>query len=301
MTFYTTSALLLLLAVTPSTMAFSPFFGKANNNNKVATNTDLSSSAAGNDNRPIYDPFNLYGPNSQERKTGRIQPLEDNDSTQQRPVLDPLNLYADKSQVSENVDMSASLPFVPRPSHLTGELPGDVGFDPLGLASSGADSLDFQRRAELKHGRLAMLAAVGWPLSELFQQAWSSTTNGGQQPHLEPSLLNVGDRVPSVLNGGLDKVSPLFWVGALAFGSVIEVFANYYKRQGEEDALLFDPLGLYPSNNDQGQQEFVKTSETFHGRLAMLAIVGYAMQEFATQVGVVNETPFFFHPAFWSS
>ena len=93
-----------------------------------------------------------------------------------------------------------------------------------------------------------MLAAVGWPLSELFQQAWSSTTNGGQEPHLEPSLLNVGDRVPSVLNGGLDKVSPLFWVGALAFGSVIEVFANYYKR---------DPLGLYPSDNDQGQQEFL--------------------------------------------
>ena len=76
MTFYTTSALLLLLAVTPSTMAFSPFFGKANNN-KVATSTDLSSSVVGNDNRPIYDPFNLYGPNSQERKTGRIQPLED--------------------------------------------------------------------------------------------------------------------------------------------------------------------------------------------------------------------------------
>merc|ERR1711906_71888 len=42
----------------------------------------------------------------------------------------------------------------------SGAMVGDKGFDPLGLASS---------EAELKNGRLAMLAAVGWPVAEEVQ------------------------------------------------------------------------------------------------------------------------------------
>ena len=65
--------------------------------------------------------------------------------------------------------MSTSLPFMPRPAALTGALPGDVGFDPLGFAKSEADLMNF-REAEVKHARLAMLAAAGWPLSEVFDK-----------------------------------------------------------------------------------------------------------------------------------
>ena len=46
-------------------------------------------------------------------------------------------------------------------------LAGDMGFDPLYLADTPKKLLWF-REAEIKHARLAMLAAVGWPLSELF-------------------------------------------------------------------------------------------------------------------------------------
>merc|ERR550537_12464 len=66
-----------------------------------------------------------------------------------------------------------------RPGYISG-LPGDVGFDPLGLANfdltiasatdkkrSAALVLQDYRDAELKHGRLAMLAAVAFPLQEL--------------------------------------------------------------------------------------------------------------------------------------
>ncbi|KAL7562385.1 hypothetical protein ACA910_007742 [Epithemia clementina (nom. ined.)] len=250
-------------------------------------------SSSNSEDRPIYDPLKLYGQNSEERKNERIQPLELDRTEINKPVLDPLNLYQDKSQVTLNADMSASLPFLPRPAMLTGELAGDLGFDPLGFAST-PESLDFQRRAELKHARLAMLAAVGWPLSELVQKAWSAVPDASE--HVEQSLLNVGDRVPSVLNGGLDKVSPLFWVSALALAGIIEAFASYYRQQGEE--LVFDPLGLYPRDNEK-MKKFVETAETFNGRLAMLAIVGFAFQEFVTQMGVVNETPFFFHSALW--
>ena len=86
-------------------------------------------------------------------------------------------------------EMSEALPWCERPAGLD-ELKraeyafaltaGDFGFDPLGWADVGwglnegespqerDDRLYAYREAELKHGRVAMLAAVGWPVSELF-------------------------------------------------------------------------------------------------------------------------------------
>ena len=40
-----------------------------------------------------------------------------------------------------------------------------AGFDPLGLAT--ADNLQRMREAEVRHGRLAMVAAWGWPVAEV--------------------------------------------------------------------------------------------------------------------------------------
>ena len=95
---------------------------------------------------------------------------------------------------------SQSLPFLPRPVFLDGTLAGDVGFDPLGFAKSESDLMNY-REAEIKHARLAMLAAAGWPLSELFDKKIATVL--GMDP-----LLDSADRVPSLLNGGLGKVSP---------------------------------------------------------------------------------------------
>ena len=50
---------------------------------------------------------------------------------------------------------------------------GNVGWDPLGFSTMARDDgepmLDLValRHAEVKHGRLAMLAAVAWPMQEL--------------------------------------------------------------------------------------------------------------------------------------
>ena len=54
-----------------------------------------------------------------------------------------------------------------------------VGFwDPLGLSSSG-DVDDFKRRreVELKHGRVAMLAAVGFLVAEQFHPLWGGNVD----------------------------------------------------------------------------------------------------------------------------
>jgi len=184
--------------------------------------------------------------------------------------------------------MSQSMPFMERPAALTGALAGDVGFDPLGFAKSEADLMNY-REAEVKHARLAMLAAAGWPLSEVFDKKIASAF--GMTP-----LLDASDRAPSVLNGGLGKVSPIYWVVCLAAAGAIDFIGTQKKS---EDGYFpgnfgFDPLGAYPK--DKEGQEWMQLAEIKNGRLAMIAIFAFAIQEAVSKVGVVDETPFFFFP-----
>merc|ERR1712023_394370 len=81
----------------------------------------------------------------------------------------------------------------------------------------------------------------------------------------------------------------------------------------------FDPLGLYDVLGKnvpvltamemeadpqvrwewtQYHRKEMETAELKHGRAAMLAITGFAVQEFVTGVPVVDQTPIFFTP-FW--
>ena len=185
--------------------------------------------------------------------------------------------------------MSQSMPFMARPAALDGSLAGDVGFDPLGFAKSTDDLMKF-REAEIKHARLAMLAAAGWPLSELFDKKLASVV--GMAP-----LLVGDDRAPSVLNGGLGKVSPAYWLACVAGAAAIDLFGTKMASQKSgytPGDLGFDPLGVFPK--DKEGQDWFRTAEIKNGRLAMIAITAFAVQELVTQTGVINETPLFFKP-----
>jgi len=131
-------------------------------------------------------------------------------------------------------------------------------------------TLQWQRDAEIKHGRLAMLAAVGWPLSELLNPL---------------GCLNfLGGRAPSFLNGGLDAYAPFFLL-VLAGSTFVEMQQvpntnqmwcdpELYDAEYVPGDLGFDPLGLA----DKLPLD-VRTAEVYNGRLAMLAITGFAVQE----------------------
>lgn len=179
--------------------------------------------------------------------------------------------------IDNNVDMSESLPFMARPVALNREFAGDVGFDPLNLAN-GDEKLAFMREAELKHARIAMLAVAGWPLSEVLDKPIANMI------HMKP-LLDIGDRVPSLLNGGLAKVSPFYWMMVLGLAGGFEVATIMNKS----DDSIFDPLGLFPSDSE-GKTWF-ETSEIKNGRLAMIAIVGFAIQEYIQNVGIIHQFP----------
>ncbi len=82
-------------------------------------------------------------------------------------------------------------PELPRPALLDGTHPGDYGFDPAGFCTTNAELYN-QMEAEVRHCRLAMLCAAGWPMAELWGQDW-----------FDGYFLADGGRAPSILNGGL--------------------------------------------------------------------------------------------------
>jgi len=101
-----------------------------------------------------------------------------------------------------------------------------------------------------------------------------------------------------VLNGGLEQISPVWWGFCVGLTAAIELEGIDKARAGDPayfpGNLKFDPLGLYPSD-EEGRKRML-LAEIKHGRLAMLAVLGFALQEYVTKMGVVDETPFFFFP-----
>jgi len=189
------------------------------------------------------------------------------------------------------MEMSQALPFAARPKLLDGTLPGDVGFDPLGFAGEDMDSLLYMHEAEIKHGRLAMLAVVGWPLAELLDKKLAALAGF-------PDLLTKTGESPSLLNGGLEKINPAYWVLIVGISGLIEEAADIKKKEDGKNYIIgdcgFDPLGLFPV--ERLQKKVMQTKEIKHGRIAMMAVVGFAVQEALYRIPVVAETPFFFQP-----
>merc|ERR1719174_2757382 len=64
-----------------------------------------------------------------------------------------------RAMVATTRERSAAMPFLPRPMKLDGMV-GDKGFDPLGL--SEWVPVEWLRESELKHGRVCMLATLGF-------------------------------------------------------------------------------------------------------------------------------------------
>jgi len=242
-----------------------------------------------------------------------------NEEEEMEVDFDALTSESSKQAFTTKVDLSDLLLKEPRkaprqaqwfplllsPKALDGSLAGDVGFDPLGF-SSDTPALLRMREAELKHARLAMLAAAGWPLSELWHKEIADVLG------LE-SILASSDRAPSVLNGGLTNE----WIiatgaASLLVGALLEfkTFSRSEKVSYQPGDLGFDPLGLHsfrasfgldPIMEKISQEEKLRRAkfdmelcEIKNGRLAMLAITGYAAQEFVTGIPVVQQTPFFF-------
>lgn len=165
-------------------------------------------------------------------------------------------------------------------------------FSPFGFAGADKESLIYMREAEVKHSRLAMLAVVGWPLAELWDKPIADAAG-------LPSLLTKTGESPSLLNGGLDKIDVAYWLAVASLAGVIEIENAKMKEEKGKSYVPgdcnFDPLGLLPE--DREGQMAMMTKEIKHGRIAMMAILGYVIQEAVYGSPVVQQTPFFFTPS----
>lgn len=187
-----------------------------------------------------------------------------------------------------------------RPGAFSG-LPGDVGFDPLGLANfdlnvgsatdksrSAALVLRDYRDAELKHGRLAMLAAVAWPLQEALNPILAAKL------HWPNLLAETGGLSPSVLNGGLEQgVVPGAVITFAALVALVEAQGLRIKRSDGEDWLPGDFGTLRLAEKGTEQFFSLQEGEIWNSRIAMLAVLAYVVQEAVTKVPTIDTIPFF--------
>jgi len=134
----------------------------------------------------------------------------------------------------------------------TKTMPADWGWDPLGLAEvdlnlgSARDKnrpknvvVKDYRDAELRHGRLAMLAAIAWPVQELYAGALAKGIDA-------KDLLTADGRSPSVLNGGLGEGPVALTVLGTALAiAALDLRALKIKERSGDDWLPgdygFDP------------------------------------------------------------
>jgi len=156
-------------------------------------------------------------------------------------------------------------------------------FDPLGFATNTPQGkMLFYREAELKHGRLCMLAVLGLVVGEQFHPLFDWWWGG-----------NVD--VPSYV---AFQETPLqkFWPAVVAAIAIPEIFnlrtfnspfgmdplSNWWTIDSNHKSgdLDFDPLGLKPSNPQELKE--MQNKELNNGRLAMIAAAGMIAQELAT-------------------
>jgi len=179
------------------------------------------------------------------------------------------------------------------PDQFCAGLPGALAplgeFDPLGFTKDlPVQEIRRYREAEVMHGRVAMMATVGYLVQEHFHPFFGDGDMGPANSH----LTQVVNYSPILFNifGTAIAVTELFraingWefpVKALKKNEKLEVRTwltklndNYYPGD-----LGFDPLGMKPKSATDFAE--MQTKELQNGRLAMIAAIGMMMQEQVT-------------------
>jgi hypothetical protein len=170
---------------------------------------------------------------------------------------------------------------------LAEDLPGALApmgfFDPLDI-SGRADEAELMRyrEAEVTHGRVAMLAVVGFLVGE----------------KVEGSSFLFDSQITGPAISHLAQIPSLFWLPLVASIGAAELLrasvgwmepnkALFTLRKGYTPGDIgFDPLGLKPDGTED--LKMMQTKELQNGRLAMLATAGFVAQELVDGQGILQ-------------
>lgn len=168
-------------------------------------------------------------------------------------------------------------------------------WDPLGLVSSSPwgfseeQTIGWLRHSEIKHGRVAMAAFVGYIVQSNFVFPWPLTLGGTPHPSAELTPPEQWDALPFAA-----KLQIVGFVGFLEFFSELNVDGSnpHYTKGGKPG--YFPPLkgnvphnvpfNLYdPFNKNKKMTEEQKKAgllkEINNGRLAQLGIFGFLCEQ----------------------
>jgi hypothetical protein len=155
-------------------------------------------------------------------------------------------------------------------------------FDPADLrVGSTIRDMKRWRESEITHGRLAMLAVVGFLVGENSAILFDGQITG--------PAINQFQQVPSGFWEPLVIVIGILESYRVSRGWATPVGEdfNYLKEDYTPGNLGFDPLGLLPKN-DPTAVMVAQSKEINNGRLAMIAIAGFVAQEEITGTGIVQ-------------
>jgi len=179
------------------------------------------------------------------------------------------------------------VPWSPDENAFAYGLPGSTGpiqnFDPLGFAAKADyNTMLRYREAETQHGRVAMLAVIGMLITEEPIEF---------HPLFEADNKDIGPAIRHL--DEVRAVSPFFFEAFAVFIGLLELNRALIGWKAPGDSVKFqeikdeyfpgdvsfDPFNLKPKT----EEEFAAISarELNNGRLAMLASMGFILQELA--------------------
>jgi len=170
-----------------------------------------------------------------------------------------------------------------------------VGYwDPLGLTEasfwgkSDDFTIGFLRQAEIKHGRVAMAAFVGYCVQSNFHFPWAMSLDGSPFPSTDLSPPEQWDALPLAA-----RLQIVLFVGFLEFYSELTPAEGtdsglpHYTKGGQPgkfptfDAIphpvpfnLYDPFNFHTKMTDEQKEKRLR-AEINNGRLAQLGIFGF--------------------------
>jgi len=164
-------------------------------------------------------------------------------------------------------------------------------YDPLGLADyefwdgTNDATISFLRHAEIKHGRVAMAAFVGYCVQSNYHFPWKMTLAGDEYPSIDLNPESQWDALPDMA-----KYQIILFIGFLEWYSEIPGKGDHYMRGGRPGEYptfdlfaenvhpmtynLYDPFN-FSKNASAEKKANGLVAEINNGRLAMLGIFGF--------------------------